>query len=84
LTATEIEDLLIELLATYLNQDPSTLRGALLAKGNLMPVDSLDLFDILQEFRQRTGLRLPVRELHRDTMRSVRAFAAFVEQRAQS
>ena len=43
-----------------------------------MPVDSLDMFDILQEFRARTGLTLPVRSLKRNTLRSVGAFAEFV------
>jgi acyl carrier protein len=44
-----------------------------------MPVDSLDLFDILVEFRAHTGLSLPVRRLGRQTMRSVRLFAEFAE-----
>ena len=82
-TVTEVEDLVIELLADYLDEDRAELRRSLLAKGALMPIDSLDMFDILQDFRQRTGLRLPVRELRRDTLRSVRAFAQFVERSCQ-
>jgi acyl carrier protein len=47
-----------------------------------MPVDSLDLFDVLAEFRQRTGLTIPKRKLRRDTMRSVGAFASFAAREA--
>ncbi len=43
-----------------------------------MPIDSLDLFDVLQEFRDVTGLRIPVRKLGHQTMKSVSAFCRFV------
>ncbi len=69
--------LTIELLAELLHRDPADLRRELEEKGALMPVDSLDMFDILQEFRSRTGLTLPVKALKRDTLRSVSAFAQF-------
>jgi acyl carrier protein len=78
-TATRIEELVIELLAALLSEDRDNLRRRLLDEGEHMPVDSLDLFDILVEFRERTGLRLPVRKLGRQTMRSVRLFAEFAE-----
>jgi acyl carrier protein len=77
-TIQEITSLTIELLADQLHQDPLDLRRELEANGSLMPVDSLDMFDILQEFRTRTGLTLPVRSLKRNTLRSVGAFADFV------
>lgn len=79
-TAAEVEDLIIDLLADYLGEDTAGFRRRLLEKGTLMPIDSLDLFDVLQDFRQVTGLSLPVRKLRRNTMRSVRMFAEFVEQ----
>ena len=72
-----IEDLVVDLLAALLNEESDQLRQRLLDEGEHMPVDSLDLFDIIVEFRARTGLRLPVRKLGRQTMRSVRLFAEF-------
>lgn len=78
LTEEAVTDLVIELLGDYLHEDAGKLRTRLLTEGTSMPVDSLDLFDILSDFRKRTGISLPVRRLRRDTMRSVAAFAAFV------
>ena len=78
-TATRLEELVIDLLAALLSEDRDHLRRRLLEGGEHMPVDSLDLFDILAEFRARTGLRLPVRKLGRQTMRSLRLFAEFAE-----
>ncbi len=82
-TEQRIEALVIELLAELLDEDPDELRQQLLDKGDGMPVDSLDLFDILVEFRQRTGLRIPKRKLRRQTMRSVKAFSAFAAREAR-
>jgi acyl carrier protein len=48
-----------------------------------MPVDSLDIFDILAEFRTLTGLTLPKRELRQETMRSVAALAKFAADKAK-
>jgi acyl carrier protein len=76
-TEAQIADLVVDLLADLLDEDADDLRAALLDKGSGMPVDSLDLFDVLAEFRQRTGLKIPTRKLRRHTMRSVSAFAAF-------
>lgn len=77
-TTEQITTLVIELLANLLHQDPVDLRRELEGNGALMPVDSLDMFDILQEFRARTGLTIPVKSLKRNTLRSVGAFADFV------
>jgi acyl carrier protein len=43
-----------------------------------MPVDSLDLFDVLPEFWKATGLKVPTKELRRRTMRTVDSFVAYV------
>lgn len=77
-TTQEITALTVELLADQLRREPADLRRELEARGSLMPVDSLDMFDILQEFRTRTRLTLPVKLLKRHTLRSVGAFADFV------
>jgi acyl carrier protein len=82
-TETRVEELVVELLGDLLKRDPDELRADLLSKGGAMPVDSLDLFDILVEFRKRTGLRIPKRKLRRQTMRSVKAFSAFAAQEAR-
>ncbi len=81
-TETQIIELVIELLGDLLKTDPDDLRAELLAKGAAMPVDSLDLFDVLVEFRQRTGLTIPKKKLRRRTMRSVAAFAEFAAREA--
>jgi acyl carrier protein len=79
----QINDLVLELLADLLDEDVDDLRRDLLDKGATMPVDSLDLFDILVEFRQRTSLRIPKRKLRRRDMRSVGAFAKFAAREAR-
>lgn len=76
-TIETLKDLVIELLAEALQEDPDALRARLLETDDAMPIDSLDLLDVLQEFRTRTGLRMPVRKLRHHTMRSVQAFAEF-------
>jgi acyl carrier protein len=76
-TVNAIEELTIELIADLLDRDVVQLSRELRTKAPTMPVDSLDMFDILQEFRDRTGLKLPVRQIRRNTLRSVRAFAEF-------
>jgi len=81
-TEAQISDLVVELLADMLRKDVGDLRAELHVKGGGMPVDSLDLFDVLAEFRQRTGLTIPKRRLRRDTMRSVGAFASFAAREA--
>lgn len=81
-TEAQISVLVVELLADMLHEDAGDLHAELLEKGGAMPVDSLDLFDVLAEFRQRTGLTIPKRKLRRDTMRSVGAFASFAAREA--
>lgn len=75
--------LVVELLADLLDEDRSQLERDLRDKGTGMPVDSLDLMDILIEFRQRTGLRIPKKKLRRRDMRSVQAFAEFAAREAR-
>ena len=77
-TVAELEKLTLELLGELLGRDPDLLRDELLQKGAAMPVDSLDMFDILKEFHERTGLKIPKSNVRRQTLRSVRAFAEFV------
>jgi len=79
----QISDLVLELLADLLDEDIDDLRRDLLHKGATMPVDSLDLFDILVDFRERTGLRIPKRKLRRRDMRSAGAFAKFAAREAR-
>jgi acyl carrier protein len=74
---------MVRLLADLLNEQPDELRKSLVAKGEDMPVDSLDLFDVLAEFRQQTGITLPKRHLGREVMRSVRAFSKLAAEKAK-
>jgi len=75
---TSVENLVLELLGKLLGEEPGNLRVRLTSEGIQMPIDSLDMFDMLQEFRQITGIRVPVRKLGHRTLRSVSAFATFV------
>jgi acyl carrier protein len=75
---TAAEDVVLELLATLRKTSAEELRQELGAAGEGMPVDSLDMFDVLVEFRQRTGITIDKKKLRRRTMRSVEAFAQFV------
>ena len=81
-TEQRIQLLIVRLLADLLNEQPDELRKSLVAKGEDMPVDSLDLFDVLAEFRQQTGITLPKRRLGREVMRSVRAFSKLAAEKA--
>jgi acyl carrier protein len=83
-TSTEVEELTLELLGDLLGKDPTALRGELLAKGAAMPVDSLDMFDILKEFHERTGLKIPKKKVRRQTLRSIGVFAEFVAREAKA
>jgi len=78
LTVAVVIDLTLGCLAKYLGEDKQTLEARLRADGPNMPIDSLDLFDVLSEVRQLTGLRLPAKKCKRDTLRSIGAFADFV------
>jgi acyl carrier protein len=82
-TAAKLEAVVFELLGDLLKEDPAELREKLEAKGAGMPVDSLDIFDILAEFRKTTGLTLPKRDLKQETVRSVAAFAKFAAEKAR-
>ncbi len=84
-TAREIEDEIVSLLAALLRKDPAGLRRELEEKGGALPVDSLDLLDVLADFHQRTGIRkIPKKKLTQRVMRSVKEFSTFVAREAQS
>jgi acyl carrier protein len=83
-TEDRIELLIVQLLAELLNEKPDALHQSLLTKGAELPVDSLDLFDVLAEFRQQTGITLPKRRLGREVMRSVSAFSKLAAEEAQN
>ena len=74
-SAPELKQILVDILARYLGITPADLA----ARGPGMPVDSLDLFDVLPEFWGATGLKVPTKQLRRRTMQSVDAFVSYVE-----
>jgi acyl carrier protein len=78
LTGPIVIDMTLDCLANYLAEDKHRLRARLQSEGPNMPIDSLDLFDVLSEVRQQTGLKLPSKKCKRDTLRSLEAFADFV------
>jgi acyl carrier protein len=77
-TVPALKQVALDLLAAYLGTTPAQLAAELTARGAGMPVDSMDLFDILPDFWQATGLKVPTRNLTRRTMRSLDAFVAYV------
>jgi acyl carrier protein len=77
-TVPALRDLLLQLLADYLHTTPMALAAELAGKGSNMPIDSMDLFDVLPSFWQATGLKVPTKNLRRATMRSVDAFVTYV------
>ena len=81
-TEDRIKLLVVQLLAELLNEKADALKESLVAKGAEMPVDSLDLFDVLSEFRQQTGITLPKKRLGREVMRSVSAFSKLAAEEA--
>jgi acyl carrier protein len=72
-----IEGLVLTLLAEQMGEDQDELTARLQGKGAGMPIDSLEMFDMLAEFRKITALKIPVKKLKKNTLRSVRAFAEF-------
>jgi acyl carrier protein len=79
-TETTLKETLVDILVPYLG----TTREELTARGPGMPIDSLDLFDVLPDFWKVTGLKVPTKELRRRTMRSVDAFVAYVAERGEA
>jgi acyl carrier protein len=77
-TVPALKQILLEILARYLGVTPAELSKELAARGQGMPVDSMDLFDVLPEFWKATGLKVPTKELRRRTMSSIDAFANYV------
>jgi len=73
-TVTGLKDVLLDILIPYLG----TTRDELEAKGPGMPIDSLDLFDVLPDFWRATGLKVPTKALRRRTMQSIDAFVTYV------
>jgi hypothetical protein len=73
-TAPALKTALLDILVPYLG----TTREGLQAKGPGMPIDSLDLFDVLPDFWKATGLKVPTKALRRRTMQSIDEFVTYV------
>jgi acyl carrier protein len=77
-TVPVLKQKLLGILASCLQTTTVDLVAELSARGSGMPIDSMDLFDVLPEFWKVTGLKVPTKELRRSTMQSVDAFVAYV------
>jgi len=82
-TQNGLEKLVIELVAAEEGVAPATFRTELEAKGDAMPIESLKVFNILVEFFKRTGLIIP-KKVPPGTMRSVKRFAKFAAEKAET
>lgn len=83
-TVPALKQVALELLANYLLTTPAELEKELSARGAGLPVDSMDLFDVLPDFWKRIGLKVPTKQLTRRTMRSLDAFVTYVATWGQS
>lgn len=79
-TQREIEDLIIELLATNAGKEPPQLRSELEALGDDLPIDSVLAAEIVAIVQARCGVVLPATAETSRNLRSVRAFASAVWQ----
>ena len=79
----EIEALLIDLLADELDENADELRERLERGGAAMPIDSLQLLEIVPALRKETGLSLLTSKLTRKATKSVAAFAYYIAHEAK-
>jgi acyl carrier protein len=79
----QIEELLINLLADELDENPEELRERLQEHGAAMPIDSLQLLEIVPALRQETNLTLLTSKLTRKATKSVGAFAHYIAHEAK-
>jgi acyl carrier protein len=79
----QIEELLIRLLADELDEDPEELREQLQEGGAAMPIDSLQLLEIVPALRKETKLSLLTSKLTRKATKSVGAFAHYIAHEAK-
>jgi acyl carrier protein len=76
--AEQAEALILELLADECDETPTELRERLSRQGPAMPIDSLELLEIVVELRKRTNLTLLTSKLTRRATKSVHAFADYI------
>lgn len=74
----EIEELILELLAEDAGRPVEVLRGELLERGTMMPVDSLLAAEVLARVQEKAGVELPATAETALALRSVRTFAVAV------
>ena len=75
---TEIEELILELLAEDTGRPVAELRAELLELGAGMPVDSLLAAEVVARVQERVGVVLPATAETAKALRSVRTFAVAV------
>lgn len=78
MTITDIEELILGLLAERAGIGVEDLRGELLVGGDDMPIDSLLAVEILIQVQNATGVVLPANEETAQALLSIRGFAAAV------
>lgn len=83
-TVADLTDLLLEVLGQYLSADQEDLKKELSAVGPTMPIDSLDLFDVLPDFWKASGLTVKTSKLTRKVMNSIEAFVEYVAENGMS
>lgn len=74
----EVEDAILKLVAEQEGRQIQDLRRELLERGLEMPIDSLQLVEILVALEQRFDVRLPESQVTARSLQSVKALAALV------
>ncbi len=74
-TPSDVEAVVIELLARDLGRDTESIKQELSQRGAALPVDSLAIVEILCDLEAQFGVRLPEDELTAASLRSVRALS---------
>lgn len=80
MTKTDIEWLIVELLAQDAGVDPADLWEELSGLGADMPVDSLLAAEVLARVQQQVGVELPTTAETARALQSVKTFAAAVHE----
>jgi len=71
----QVERAILERLAANMKRDPTDLESELKAGGEELPVDSLEMVEIILDLEERFDVRLPDDTATAEAMRSVRALA---------
>jgi acyl carrier protein len=77
----DVENMIIEVLATLNGSTPTEVRRTLSRRGESMPCDSLESVEVVLELEDRYKVTLPDNQQTADALRSVSSLATLVRSR---